>query len=486
MKKALHKLLFLLLITYGSQSFAADLTWTSKAVVKLFVTQQAWDLRQPWTKHRARQGTCTGFFIREGILTNAHCVVDATFIEMEIPGHPDKIEVVRKAVNHQTDLALVEPAQPLDIDLPTITFGELPNLRDKVVTVGYPTGGRQVSYTEGVVSRIDVMRYVHSNINAPLVQTDAPINVGNSGGPVFSDATGECIGVATQKLSSGEGLGFFVPTPIIQQFLTDIKDGDVNGIPSLGTFFQSLENPAARKVLQMSDEQSGIRVRAIAKESTSDNVLETGDVLLSIDDHNIRNDGQVPFGELGKIWLGYHVAVKQVGESMHVEVLRDGEIKEIELELKPFRLTIVPRLPSYDVQPEYEILGGLLFTVVEQNYLWSWGRKWSDKIPTSLKLYTGKLFGEDDLRQLVVISEIYNASVNKGYGGAIENVRVVKINDKEIFQISDVHEAIQTPLENGYHAIELEGNIHITLDAEQVKEEETYIKQRYGIHKKAL
>ena len=91
---------------------AADLTWTSNSVIKLFMTQQAWTVSEPWKKHRASQGTCTGFFIKQGILTNAHCVADATYIEIEIPGINDKLEVKTIAINHQIDLALLQLLQP--------------------------------------------------------------------------------------------------------------------------------------------------------------------------------------------------------------------------------------------------------------------------------------------------------------------------------------------------------------------------------------
>jgi len=468
-------------IIFQSNTSAADLTWASKSVVKLFVTQQSWKVSQPWSKARARQSTCTGFFIKEGILTNAHCIADATYIEVEVPGIGDKIETQAIAVNHQTDLALLKPLNdPRVKDIDFITFDSLPDLREKVVTVGYPSGGRQVSYTEGVVSRIDVMRYVHSNIPAPLVQTDASINSGNSGGPVFSDQTGSCLGVATQKSSAGEGLGYFVPTSIIQQFLTDIKDGTVDGIPSLSVYFQTLENPAAREQLKLTTNQSGIRIRNISRDSSLDKILQKNDVLLSIDGHNILNDGRVPFNDNGRIWLGYHVATKQIGDSLNLEYSRDGKTHSIDVILKPYRLTIIPRLPRYDKQPKYFVAGGLLFIDVEQRYLWNWGRKWAKNIPIGLKSHLGSIYGHEGLEQLVIISEVFDASINKGYSGEIENIRVTKVNNKEILRLSDVVKAFQSNKDK-FHIVELEGEIKITIDREKSLMDDKAIRERYDI-----
>jgi len=470
-----------ILFVFSFNIQAADLSGASKAVVKLFTTQQSWSVSQPWSKKRSKQITCSAFFIEQGILTNAHCIADATYIEMEVPELADKIEVRTIAVNHQLDLALLKPSNTnIKLDITPIKLGEFPNLRDKVVTVGYPVGGRQVSYTEGVVSRIDVMRYSHSNIAAPLIQTDATINLGNSGGPVFSDKTGDCLGVATQKLTSAEGMGFFIPTPIIQQFLHDIADDQILGIPTLGAFFQTLENPAARDQLQLTKNQSGIRIRNIAKNSTLDGVLKVNDVILTIEGHNVMNDGRVPFQNAGRIWLGYYVAIKQVGDNIKLTFSRDGIVTEIETVLKPYRISIVPRLPLYDTKTPFHVLGGLLFIAVEQRYLWSWGRNWAAALPTSLKSNVNKRYGKNGLEQLVIISEVFDASVNKGYSGEIENRRVQKVNGRDILRFSDIETAI-TENTGKFHFIELEGSINIVFNRQAAEMQDAAIRKRYGI-----
>jgi hypothetical protein len=72
--------------------------------------------------------------------------------------------------------------------IPPVEFGDLPEVRSAVVTYGYPAGGEQISYTRGVVSRIELQNYVHiGNRSLLAVQTDAAINPGNSGGPVIQD-----------------------------------------------------------------------------------------------------------------------------------------------------------------------------------------------------------------------------------------------------------------------------------------------------------
>src|SRR5690606_23070094 len=110
------------------------------------------------------------------------------------------------AVWHDCDLALlqVEDEGFFD-DVPPADIGELPALRDKVSVVGFPIGGEEISITEGVVSRIEVQRYNHSQRHLLAVTVDAAINQGNSGGPVFKN--GKVAGIAFQKLTGVDNIG---------------------------------------------------------------------------------------------------------------------------------------------------------------------------------------------------------------------------------------------------------------------------------------
>ena len=111
-------------------------------------------------------------------------------------------------------------------------IGDLPHLRDAVQVVGYPIGGEEVSITEGVVSRIEVQRYEHSQRHLLAVTVDAAINEGNSGGPVF--ARGKVVGIAFQAIPDAENIGEMVPAPILQRFLDGVKQGKDARVPGLG------------------------------------------------------------------------------------------------------------------------------------------------------------------------------------------------------------------------------------------------------------
>ncbi|NDA69028.1 MAG: serine protease, partial [Verrucomicrobia bacterium] len=219
----LIRLLTGLLALVASTVFASD---PEKAVVQIFTFSQAADWDEPWKFDQLRRSSGTGFIIKgRRIMTNAHVVSWAR--QLMVKRYQDPRPYVARVVfvGHDCDLALleVEDAQFYE-GIEPLDFGPLPKVRSTVVTYGYPAGGEQISYTRGVVSRIELQPYAHIGNRSLLgVQTDAAINPGNSGGPVVQED--KCIGVAFQGMPGLENAGFFIPTTVIQHFLADIKDG---------------------------------------------------------------------------------------------------------------------------------------------------------------------------------------------------------------------------------------------------------------------
>ncbi len=469
-------LLFLTGALLNTGAHAVDLQKASESIVKLYVTSQAWDIRQPWSKNGIKKRVCTGFFIEGGILTNAHCVTDSTFIEVELLGRPDRYEARRIAVSHDVDLALLTLKQNDLPELPApIAFGSLPELRDHVVTIGYPMGGRQISFTEGVISRIEIMTYAHSRLSNLMVQTDAAINPGNSGGPVFSDASVACLGVATQVSRGGQGIGYFIPTPVVRQFLKDLEDGRIDGMPGLGAKSQPLENPALRADLKMSDGQSGVRIVKIAKGSTLDGVFQVDDVILSIDGHTIFNDGRVRFRDVGKIGLSFYITTHQVGDEVTFTLLRDGQVVDQRVRLGHYSYSVVPTEPEYEKKPRFIERGGLVFRRLEPRYF-------NKSNMGRLRAYTILTQGDiEGLEDIVVIGAIYPASLTKGYDSRFIDRRVLEINGRRIGRLEDVADALRSPSPDGFDRIEIDGGERLVLDVAGIAKEEPEIRKRYGI-----
>jgi S1-C subfamily serine protease len=331
-----------------------------RSVVRILNHSQRGDWYTPWNPGHAYQSSATGFIIEGNqVMTNAHVVSDSRVLLLYLHGDPTPHEARVVAIGHDCDLALIEPVEPGLLEgLPAMRFGGLPALRSTVETYGYPAGGQRLSSTRGVVSRIEHGVYAHSSGDAHLAaQTDAALNPGNSGGPVVQD--GLVVGVAFQTSSDLENVGFFIPTEVVEHFLTDVADGSYDGYPDLGVRVANLENVAARRHAKMGPGQAGVRVDFVYPESSADGVLRKGDVLLEVEAAAIANDGSVAAGDLR---FRYEMLIdrRQVGESLSLAILRDGERLELQVPMKRYDPFDMYRR-IYDELPRYYVYAGLVF-----------------------------------------------------------------------------------------------------------------------------
>ncbi|MCX7727806.1 MAG: serine protease, partial [Chitinispirillaceae bacterium] len=233
-----------------------------------------------------RRSGGSGFGVKgKRIMTNAHVVSLAQERLVRKYQDPKFYRAKVAFIGHDCDLALLEVEDLSFFDgLEPLEIGELPKVRSTVVTYGYPAGGEQISYTRGVVSRIELQTYVHiGNRSLLCVQTDAAINPGNSGGPVIQD--GLVVGVAFQGMQGLENTGFFIPPPVIQHFLKDIEDGVYHGFPTAGIRISPLQNPAYRQKLGLTIDGIGARIDSIMPIPSTKKLLKEDDVLLQVNDY---------------------------------------------------------------------------------------------------------------------------------------------------------------------------------------------------------
>ena len=283
------------------------------SIVKITATHNHPNYGFPWQRTGIHSVTGSGVIISENrILTNAHVVADHTLVKVQREGSGNTYIAEVAYVCHSCDLALLtvadddffKQAEPLQID-------GLPSLRSRVSVYGFPTGGETISITEGIVSRIEVDFYVHSSDRYLLVQVDAAINPGNSGGPVISD--GKIVGIAMQSLEHAENIGYIVPAPIINHFLKDVKDGELNGFAELDVYVQLIENKDLRKSLDLPPNSGGMLITGVSRGTPVDKRLKPGDVLLGIDGYAIGQDGKVTLDNGLRVESTHLEYLKQIG-----------------------------------------------------------------------------------------------------------------------------------------------------------------------------
>ena len=455
-----------------------------RSVVQImtFAQQPAWD--SPWRFEAVRRMGGSGFVIKgKRIMTNAHVVSWARQIIARRYQDPRPYLAEVEYVGHDCDLAVLKVADGRFFEnLEPLEFGGLPKVRSSVVTYGYPAGGEEISYTRGVVSRIELETYAHiGNRHLLSAQTDAAINPGNSGGPVIQDD--RVVGVAFQGMPGLENTGFFIPPPVIEHFLKDIEDTHYDGIPQAGVRLAQLENPAYRGLLKLPDDARGARVDSLLPIASTEKVLKEEDVILQIGAFAVASDATILYqGNRVSAALAFQLA--QAGESIALQIWRDGLQQEVWLPVFPYH---GDRAAGYQHEslPRYYVYGGLVFTPLNLDYLRTQGRGSTDSSASELyyELYyrryeSPKTARPEPIVLAAVLADAVNANVSVR-GRAL----VDQINGKRIEKLEDVVRAFETNT-NAYEIIEFMPN-HIIecLDRGDTAKANAGILRTYGVTK---
>jgi S1-C subfamily serine protease len=416
---------------------------TEKSVVQIFTSFQEPNWAAPWLFDLPRRASGTGFLIDgDRIMTNAHVVAWTTQLIVRRYHDPKPYFAKVEFVAHDVDLAVIKVQDPeFYKGMKPLDFGGLPKVRSTVVTYGFPAGGQQISYTRGVVSRIDVEGYVHIGDRAFLaVQTDAAINPGNSGGPVIQD--GKAVGVAFEGATGLQSTGYFIPTVIIRHFLDDIKDGSYAGVPEAGLRLAALQNPAFRRMLKLPEESKrGVRVDQILDIPSTQALIKPNDVITQVGDYPVDDDGTITY-EGNTVGVSAAVDLAQDGDTIPLKVWRDGQMIDVKLPVKVYADDDAQG-NQYDVLPKYYIYGGLVFTTLSLDYLKTFGQDWSDSAGRELIYELVYRHLEDPKHwrpEPVVLASILDHPVNANFTTRGQAM-VDKINGIRIEKLSDVPKA---------------------------------------------
>ncbi|KAH0775107.1 hypothetical protein KY290_012244 [Solanum tuberosum] len=449
---------------------AAKAAPSMDAVVKVFCVHTEPNFSLPWQRKRQYSSSSSGFIIGgRRVLTNAHSVEHHTQVKLKKRGSDTKYLATVLSIGTECDIAMLtvnddefwEGVSPLE-------FGDLPALQDAVTVVGYPIGGDTISVTSGVVSRIEILSYVHVSTELLGLQIDAAINSGNSGGPAFNDK-GKCVGIAFQSLKheDAENIGYVIPTPVIMHFIQDYeKNGAYTGFPIIGIEWQKMENPDLRLSVGMAYNQKGVRIRRVEPTAPESNVLRPSDVILSFDGVDIANDGTVPFRHGERIGFSYLVSQKYTGDDAQVKVLRKSKILEFKIKLNAHKRLIPAHIKGKP--PSYYIVGGFVFSAVSVPYLRSeYGKDYEFDAPVKLldKLLHAMAQSIDE--QLVVVSQVLVADINIGYEELV-NTQVIAFNGKPVKNLKSLANMVEACKEE-YLKFDLDYNQIVVLQTKNAK-----------------
>ena len=307
---------------------------------------------------RRSEALGSGFVISEDgfIVTNNHVIENADEIEIEFfSGKRLKAELV--GTDPKTDIALlkVESEEPL----PFVTFGnsDLSRVGDWVVAMGNPLG-QGFSVSAGIVS---ARNRALSGTYDDYIQTDAAINRGNSGGPLFN-MDGQVIGVNTAILSPNGGsigIGFSMASNVVTKVVDQLKEFGETRRGWLGVRIQDV-TPDVAEAMGLT-EAAGALVTDVPDGPAKDSGMVAGDVITQFDGQPVRDTRD----------LTRRVADSPVGQAVPVVVLRDGETETLQVtlgrreEAEAAETTPAAAAPA-DEPREAEILGMTLTPVTDE------------------------------------------------------------------------------------------------------------------------
>ena len=267
------------------------------------------------------EGIGSGFIINEEgyILTNYHVVKGAQEISVTLS---NDVTTTAQVVNYDEnqDVAMIKITDE-NVEIPaTVELGDSDALQpgEEVIAIGTPLSTELSStVTKGIISATSRSVAVESGVTMNLIQTDAAINAGNSGGPLVN-TKGEVVGINSSKISGEavEGIGFSIPINDIKDKIESLSKPILN----LGISVRTIDE-ALSKQLNM---EQGLYVVEVTEFSSAEKAgLKAGDIIVKADGNRITT-----FDEFKAVKNG-----KEEGDEISLEVIRNGQSKTINVKL---------------------------------------------------------------------------------------------------------------------------------------------------------
>lgn len=283
------------------------------------------------------------------VVTNNHVVDGATEVKIKMADQREYPATV-VGTDPETDLALLKVAAP--VALPSVAFGESAALRvgDPVIAVGNPFGlGGTV--TAGIVSARG--RSIDDGPYVDFIQTDAAINRGNSGGPLF-DTEGRVVGVNSAILSpngGSVGVGFAIPSDTAKAVVAQLKASGRVERGWLGVSIQPV-TPEIAQALGI-EGQDGALVAEVMPDGPAAGRLKAGDVIRSVDGKPVTTVRELP-----KL-----IAATAAGKTASIGVLRDGRQLDVAVEIGRRKAQVASATAAEPAPSQSAALGRLGVTV---------------------------------------------------------------------------------------------------------------------------
>eukprot|EP00656_Telonema_subtile_P011003 TRINITY_DN1538_c0_g1_i1.p1 TRINITY_DN1538_c0_g1~~TRINITY_DN1538_c0_g1_i1.p1 ORF type:complete len:574 (-),score=160.01 TRINITY_DN1538_c0_g1_i1:68-1789(-) len=342
---------------------------TMFSTVQVRIVGQTWDWKSPQSVPGSQQWSGTAWFVSHQdigdgtvvedpnellLITNAHVAADALYATIMVPSagsHPIEVDVIGTCVAR--DLAMLRVKNPADL-MNTVNWkpamlrlGDSDKMKraGQVMVLGYPLGLAGVKASMGFVSGYQQFE------EQLYLQVTAPIDGGNSGGPLL-DELGEVVGVVSAKIAQASGMSFAIPAVELKALLHVLYTRRAVYLPLVGLSTPMVTSRHARDYFGVSaaacTNQSGLLIDSVMPSSLLSGAgVQPGDVLLSLDGASVDRFSQVWVGEIeDRVHLTTFLARKAFGEELSLHVWRGDKLVELQVVYDSTPALAVPQIPE--------------------------------------------------------------------------------------------------------------------------------------------
>jgi len=431
----------------------------------------------------------SGFFINNQghILTCNHVIENAFKIYIIIPVEgKKKYEAEVISICPDNDLALLKIKEYQNEYFLNFADSDEINQQDNVIAVGYPLSSDNLKFSSGIIS----------GLHGILLQTDAPINEGNSGGPLVKLNNKikeyQVLGVNSSKVKSSvaDNIGYSVPINIFKIIYDKMLNNKIVYTPELLVWFNNTNNFTLEYVESPeSDENecnSGYFITYLDETSPLYKVgVRQNDILCSFDNCKIDNYGECRLEGLNdKIHLSDLIKRYVVNQNVNIKFwsnkLKEIKSENIVLNIDSNIFKIRKHYFGFE-KINYEIIAGMIVMELTVNHLESLKESNVD-FDKSVKLFE-YVRKEKRFKSVLFITNIFQGS----YISSTDNIRIgsiiEKINGIKVTNLNEFRQAYLNPLllKNKYYlTIETDNFNKIIVDIIKIQEEEIELSKRYN------
>jgi hypothetical protein len=443
------------------------------------VSGQEWNWQTPWAKQPPWTRPITGLVVPgRRILCSSISFGNHLLVEVQKLDRDDRTPGRVVLTDPEGPLALIEvddPAfwedlEPLPLADPVPREGGVSILRWRPdgLLDAYPGTVRQVRSGRHGLSRTH------------LLTLDVATGADGLGASEVVVAADEVVGLLTGR--DGDTFSA-IASPVLAQFVENAADW--RGFPRGGFAWQNLTNPALREALGLSSDETGVRLTRILPHGTAAGGLEEGDVILEVDGNPIDPTGHYAHPLYGRMLFALLFSDdRRPGDTLSVKVLRDGDRRTVEVPIRPIEAE-ADKIPPYVYghEPNYSVVGGLVFQELTVPYLSTFG-DWQRRGPPRLLIAYEREAAEPspESPRIVILSSVLPDAANLGYEG-VRDLIVEKVNGRTIGSMNDLREAFARP-QGRFHVVEFLPGLapeRLVLDVEEVRGSAERIRAAYGV-----